>query len=331
MTYHDDDGHLDMPQLKASLETVERLSKKAAETSKGFTREEVRLLVSNYYLVQDQRMRMDNQVRSLDEPPEIVGWLSDQFRLLESNIRRVLNIYTDNKDMGRWSKSIIGIGPVISAGLMAHIDITRAQTAGAIWRYAGLDPTCVWEKGQKRPWNAALKRLCWLLGESFVKTCNHDRSTYGPYYINRKAMEIARDTEGYNQAVALERAKQVGKTTEAYKHYSQGHLPPGHIHARAKRYAVKLFLAHWHDMAYRMHFRRPPPLPYPIAHLNHVHYIAPPGAEEYTQVAGPDAPIRDAPIQTGGHDSLENVTPPTDRELDDIEREESIESRGPSQ
>jgi hypothetical protein len=44
--------------------------------------------------------------------------------------------------------------------LLARIDIVKAPTAGHIWRYAGLDPTVRWNKGEKRPWNAGLKVLC---------------------------------------------------------------------------------------------------------------------------------------------------------------------------
>ncbi len=36
----------------------------------------------------------------------------------------------------------------------------------------------------------------------------------------------------------------IGKSTEAYGHYSTGHLPPAPIDARARRWTVKLFLAH---------------------------------------------------------------------------------------
>jgi hypothetical protein len=53
-------------------------------------------------------------------------------------------------------------------------------------------------------------------------------------------------------------------------------LPPAHIHARAKRYAVKLFLAHYQQVAYELHFGKKPPNPYPIEILGHAHMIDPP-------------------------------------------------------
>ncbi len=67
--------------------------------------------------------------------------------------------------------------------------------------------------------------------------------------------------------------KRIGADTDAIKSYSVGKLPPAHLHARAKRYAVKLFLAHYHETGYRLRFGEEPPAPYPISHLGHTHRI----------------------------------------------------------
>jgi hypothetical protein len=53
-------------------------------------------------------------------------------------------------------------------------------------------------------------------------------------------------------------------------------LPPGHIHERAKRYAVKLFLSALHEVWYYYRYGTRPPKPYPITHLGHAHYMPPP-------------------------------------------------------
>jgi hypothetical protein len=54
-------------------------------------------------------------------------------------------------------------------------------------------------------------------------------------------------------------------------------LPPAQIDNRARRYAVKLFLAHLHHVWYETEFGEAPPKPYPIAIMGHAHYIMPPG------------------------------------------------------
>lgn len=178
---------------------------------------------------------------------------------------------------------------MIAAELLAHIDITRCPTVGHIWRFAGLDPTSKWEKKQKRPWNAALKTLCWKVGQSFMKFSNRDDCYYGKVYRARKEYEIARNEAGGNAAAVAEGLARIkDKNTEAYKHLIAGRLPPGQIDARARRYAVKLFLSHFHAVWYEQHFGTKPPLPYPIAMLGHAHLIPPPSTGE--QAPEPDTP-----------------------------------------
>lgn len=262
------------------LDEVTRLTRDLRKASATMTASQARYLVDSYYMMQDQRIRAGNQTRALSEtgePHEVVTWLSEQSQILENSVKSALQSYAKHNPVGEWSMSIKGVGPVIAAGLLAHIDITRAPTVGHIWRYAGLDPTQEWGKGQKRPWNAQLKTLCWKIGESFVKVSGYDDAFYGKIYVARKEQEQQRNEAGQfaDQAAKVLEKKKLGKTTDAYKHYSEGRLPPAHIHARAKRYAVKLFLSHWHDKAYREQYGTAPPMPYPIAHLDHAHYIEP--------------------------------------------------------
>ena len=259
---------------------VSKIDKDARKALATLNPREARYLVDTYYQMQEQRKRAENQLRSMeDEPHSAIEWLFEQSTALENRIKSMLKVYADCDPIGAWSQTIVGIGPVISAGLLAHIDITKAPTVGHIWRFAGLDPTQTWGKGKKRPWNASLKTLCWKIGESFVKVCNKPKAFYGHVYLERKGSEIERNEAGEfaDQAAAKLAKYKIDKTTEAYKHYSAGKLPDAHIHARAKRYAVKLFLSHWHDRAYREHYGAEPPLPYPISHLGHAHKIEVPG------------------------------------------------------
>jgi len=264
------------------LEPIERLSRDLKNASTTLSATEARYLVDQYYTMQEDRKRAYSQERSLDEigePTAVIGWLAEQAASLERQIARALDAYSASKPIGAWARSIDGVGPIIAAGLMAHINIEKAPTAGHIWAFAGLDPTKTWEKGERRPWNAGLKTLCWKIGESFVKVSNKETAFYGRIYRERKELEVQR-----NEALAFaEQAEtklkkfKIGQTTDAYKSYSIGKLPPAHIHARARRYAVKLFLAHYHEVSYKQHYGKEPPLPYPIAILGHAHKIDPPG------------------------------------------------------
>ncbi len=268
--------------MNDQLDSVKRLSRDLAKSGANLTRDEARYLVDAYYQRQDARIRAQGQLRSVvqgvdDAPPATLAWLMENETVLENQIKRVLDSFSMASQVGRWSRDVCGIGPVIAAGLIAHIDISKCPTAGHIWSFAGLNPTMKWNKGEKRPWNAELKTLAWKIGESFVKVKGHEADVYGKIYEQRKVYEQERNARGEyaDQAKAMLEAKKFRADTKAKAAYEKGILPDGHVHARAKRYAVKLFLAHWHEVAYREHFGTEPPLPYALAILGHAHAIHP--------------------------------------------------------
>jgi hypothetical protein len=305
----------------AVQDILPKLSKDLRAASATLSRTEARFLVDTYYQYQDARIRSGNQVRSMDdadepEPHETLTWFGIAQSNLEEQVKKALQVYAEANPVGRWLMSIVGIGPVIAAGLLAHIDITkvtdegkRITSFGQIWRYAGLDPTVKWNKGEKRPFNASLKLICWKLGESFVKTANHKNSFYGHFYIERKKREWDRNFAGrfVGQAQASLDAKNFKKNTDAYVWYSGQYavppgttfngesveeikamlikvaagqglqmLPPARIHLRATRYPVKLLLSHLFEKLWWQEYGTAPPSAYAIAHMDHVDYIAPP-------------------------------------------------------
>lgn len=269
------------------LASVARLTRDIKTAAITLSLTEVRFLVDAYYTMQNDRIRAHHQERTLDEsnePHTVVTWLGDQRETLENQIKRALDAYSGSQIVGQWARSIVGIGPVIASGLIAHIDITDRPTAGHVWRFAGLDPTMEWKAKTKRPWNADLKRLCWIIGESFVKVSGHQNDVYGKVYKARKAIEIERNEAGLfaDQAAAMLTKKKFKSETEAKKHYEAGRLPPAHIHARATRYAVKLFLSHLHAVMWWVVHSKAPPKPYILTHgEGHAHFIEPPNIEMF--------------------------------------------------
>lgn len=254
-----------------------KLSKDQRKAAEKMGKEQARALVDMYYSQQENRKRGSNQAAALqksDDPADLVTWMCKLDTFSENQIRGMLDAYSAAQPLGVWARDQWGIGPVIAAGLLAHIDLEKAPTAGHVWRFAGLDPTSTWKKGEKRPWNASLKTLCWKIGESFCKVSGKEDAFYGQVYLKRKEYETKKNEAGEYAEQAKAGAERVHKSTEAYKSYIKGILPPGHIHSRAKRYAVKLFLAHYHEMGRKM-LGLPVPLPYPVAHLGHAHVIEP--------------------------------------------------------
>ena len=296
---------ISIDNTKPDWELISRLNKDLRDSAGLMGRSEARYLVDLYYAIQEQRQRAASQSRTSgeDEPTNVTDWLFDQFRVLEGDLKKALGVYADSQLVGIWAQSIHGIGPVIAAGLLAHIDLNPwrckngahdrctpqdphpggscgyapVHTAGGVWRFAGQDPTVTWSKGKKRPWNAKLKRLCWIIGDSFCKQRNSPKDFYGKFYEERKVMEKAKNDAGDYADLAAEslQIKNI-QDPQLKKTYLSGKLPDGRIELRARRYATKLFLAHYHHVAHVDTFGTPPPDPYAIAHLNHAHYIAPP-------------------------------------------------------
>jgi len=260
---------------------VSRLKKDLIQSAETLGDAEARQLVDVYYKYQDDRIRNNAQIREAvktKEPHSVLQYLAEQSHYLENQIKRVLTVYADSKDVGKWLMHNKGIGGVLASGLLAHIDINQAPTVGHIWNFAGLNPSIKWEKGKKRPFNAKLKTLCWKIGESFVKVSGHDDAFYGKLYSERKKFEIQRNEDGYYEEHAKKQLtiKKFGKTTDAYKSYNKGKLPPAHVHAIATRWTVKIFLSHLHAIWYEKETGMSAPVPYAIAHLGHAHLIEPP-------------------------------------------------------
>lgn len=214
-----------------------------------------------------------------------------------------------------YKDGIFGVGPVLAAGMQAAIymgdwcgfphcrghtaeecaafqadekrkpklephtfqPVFSCPTYGHYYQYAGLagDGQRTWEKGEKRPWNAGLKTLCWKFGDVMTKFSNDERCWYGRLYRERKEKEVALNTSGAFKHVAEARLARPKVSKEANYH-KQGILSPGHIDQRARRYATKRFLADLHTVWYWLKLGTLPPMPYPMAYLGHAHLQPPP-------------------------------------------------------
>lgn len=292
------------------LEPILKLTKDIKNAAKVLSDTEARFLVDAYYIMQENRIRTGNQVRSMgesDEPNEVLQWFFTQNQNLEGEVKKALAAYVGSHPIGQWMQAQLGIGPVIAAGFLADLDVNpwrckkplgkaekpcseahphsdylcgreRIMTAGAFWSFCGMNPDAKWEKGKKRPWNAGLKRLCYLLGESFVKVHNNPKSIYGRLYAEKKAYYEKKNENGDYAELAAKtlEEKNYDKSTDAYAAYISGKLPKAQIHMRAKRFAVKIYLSHLHHVWYQHVFGEAPPKPFAISILGHAHHILPP-------------------------------------------------------
>ena len=322
-----------------TLPPINRTAAKAAADLTG--KDEIRFLVNSFYQMQNDRIRTNNQIRSLKDNSKdnyVIQWFSDYRQQAEDTLEKVLTYYVEGQELGRWLNSILGIGPLISAGLLAYIDIDKAPYVGHIWRYAGLDPTHEWlgkeksaklvkemvsgskptreeviniavklnrkadnlwnsaqdkkkgvETGKgvttnslimalaKRPYNADLKTLCYKISDQLcIRQVNNPKNYYAPMFLEYKAKQHKQNDEGRFAEIAERKIGTVGKSTKAGQAYAQGRLSDGEIQMRSRRWLVKLFLSHYHHVAYEVQYGETPPKPYVIEHLGHAHYMAPP-------------------------------------------------------
>lgn len=268
----------DLLEFVIEMWTNPHLTRDIRSMTVNFDQRSVRDLVSTYYDLQKLRIMTNNRTKALQKagsPHELVEYYTKQMHNLESGLVKPLNSFANQFEVGRWALSQYGIGPVLAAGLLAHIDISKAPTAGSVWRYAGLDPTTKWETGQKRPWNAELKTLTWKIGQSFMKFSGRDQCFYGHLYKMDKARRVEKNEAGdYAEFAARILATKNFKANQTKSVLQTGKLSDGQIDAQARRFAVKIFLSHYHAVAYQEHHGKPAPRPYIIEHGGHVHEIA---------------------------------------------------------
>jgi len=109
----------------------------------------VRWLGETYYDHQLYRMESDARIREADKlnlPNALLTWYSEQQSNVEKTMKAMLSRYTEKESsgMGMWARNVVGIGPIISAMLLALIDMNISTNPSKIFRYFGLDPSSKW-------------------------------------------------------------------------------------------------------------------------------------------------------------------------------------------
>jgi len=290
-----------------------QLAKDLREASAALRPFEARYVVDTYYQAQHYRIQAGAQKKASEkhgEPHRLVSWIGMSMNRFESALRSSLAVFANTYRLGNWLQAHVGVGPVLAAAMLANLDIRHARTVGHFWRFCGLDPTCKWEKGKKRPWNARMKSICaFKLGECFVKFQNHKGPDgqpdcfYGQLFAAKKAALTAQnESGGFREQAQQEMARAEANGSAAkmrnnktrkikdltgaekevaarWSYWEQGKLCPAHVHDRARRWTVKLFMSHMHHVMYWDYFRQTPPAPYVFEHPelgDHRHLIDPP-------------------------------------------------------
>lgn len=127
------------------------------------------------------------------------------------------------------------------------------------------------------PWCQEVKEVLFRVGVIFRRTGGDglEPSPYRSVYEWRKGYEVRNnEAEKFKEQADYKlSSRNFKKTTVAYKSYRQGKLPPAHLDARARRFAVKIFLVHLHQVMYYERYSKMPPKPYILDVLEKEHEI----------------------------------------------------------
>lgn len=272
-----------------SEETISRWTKAEREEMAGvpFDRDVLRALVDYRFQAQERRKATANQIGAIERrvdtgvDPLALRVLREDFLKIERKADKAITLMVESHKAGRWAVSTPGIAHTFAGILLAYVDVRIANTAGKLWRFAGVDPTIRWEKGQKRPYCAKLKTTVWQIGESFKKLGADSDCIYARLYRERKAQEVERNEAGAFRDQALARLE--GATRRKWRisplqreTWASGKLQPIGLDIRAGRYAAKLFLSHFHHVLHEVELGEPPPVPWIIGPGGHADYLAPP-------------------------------------------------------
>lgn len=159
-----------------------------------------------------------------EETSQMYERWQERFREMETECDKEIKSMAKEYPIIERMTKLKGVGVTLAAKVAAMIDIERADTVSALWRYAGyaaIDgererP----KKGEPLHYNVRLKTSCYLIGESFLRSNSPYRRVYD-------------DAKAYYQANRPEWTK-------------------GHIHAASMRKMIKVFLSHlwiiWREM-----------------------------------------------------------------------------------
>ncbi len=243
--------------------------------------------------IQKARIQFGNRISALERGTDIDGSVNEQqlqtlqryyeyFDEIERELDVDIALAVRDEPVFVALSSIKGIGPGLSAKLIAMVDIERARTVSALWRYSGY--------GQGKYWIEDGKPIAMVEGWQWVKKGDKkERVRVRPEPKPGWTMEERPDRPlagwclPYNKR--LKTALHLVATSfmrcgspyrlvydDAKEKYERTHpeWSKGHRHNAATRKMLKIFMSHWW-VTYREIMGLPTNAPYVHAVLHHTH------------------------------------------------------------
>lgn len=166
--------------------------------------------------------------------------LLETLESLEETARKGMERGFRTHPLAPWVKAQKGLGLASFAVLMSKVkDLGRFSSVSSLWNFCGLSTGCLDNDPAKR----VIRSMCFNLTPWIERSYKED-TPYTNLFRARLELETERNESGMfaDQAAAILAAKEIRRSTPAYKAYIVGRLPLAHVRSRARRYVVKRIL-----------------------------------------------------------------------------------------
>lgn len=186
-------------------------------------------------------LKINNQLlayrRMTDEPnPDDIAFLTETMAPIQKRLDKIdrqaaKHMRDSGHPLVKAALGVSGVGPITVAGMMVYVDLEKAASASALWKYTGLHAASHerYIKGEAGGGNKTLRTILWNMANSMIK---HRACPYREVYDRTKArLEVS-------EKIVKSRNNQ-GKAVEvAWKDTMKSHR-----HGAALRAVMKHFLA----------------------------------------------------------------------------------------
>lgn len=253
---------------------------------------------------QVRQTHLDIQKRNDPETNELFTKINDLEIYIDGRIAEMIKEHPAHV----WFSKVKGVGKENIGKVIGLIDIEKADTISALWKFAGFSvengKAPKRQKGGKLSYNSRLRSMCWRLSNSIMKAglraqcenchgffsnkdlektndkcpnCDSGKikpgatSKFCAYYLKEKEKYLFRYQV---QGVKIVPVAQLPKNSDGKRYEPEGMISEGHVHNQALRKMIKLFLAClW--LSWREAAGLPTRTPYAIEYQGHTHIINP--------------------------------------------------------
>jgi hypothetical protein len=234
--------------------------------------EQLKSIMDDRRQTMNLKQKMENQLlayqRMTDEAnPDTIEFLTDSLEPVKKRLAKIdrqveKHMKASPDPLVIAAMGVKGVGAITLAGLSVYVDLEKAQSASALWKYVGIHAASHdrYTKGESGGGNKTLRTMLWNMANSMVKNRNC------PY---RDVYDRTKERLAVSEKVTQSRNTQGQLIECAWKE-----TKPSHRHGAALRAVMKHFLADYWFVGRELHGLSTKPL-YVESQLGHKSIIQP--------------------------------------------------------